>query len=149
MIARGIAYRCYCTEEELEAKRKIAEAENRPPHYDLKCWINRPRGTALGMLRDRHSAGYGVLRLCRSGYKVGPLFADSPEEAEHLFQALKARVPKGTPIYLDTPAANPAAVELAERYGMTVVFETARMYRGQSPDLPMDRVFGVTTFELG
>jgi len=41
LIARGIAYRCYCTEEELEAKRKIAEAENRPPHYDLKCWIER------------------------------------------------------------------------------------------------------------
>ncbi len=41
LIARGIAYRCYCTEEELEAKRKIAETENRPPHYDLKCWLNR------------------------------------------------------------------------------------------------------------
>ena len=41
LIARGIAYRCYCTEEELEAKRRIAEAENRPPHYDLKCWIDR------------------------------------------------------------------------------------------------------------
>jgi nondiscriminating glutamyl-tRNA synthetase len=41
LTARGIAYRCYCTEEELEVKRKIAEAENRPPHYDLKCWLNR------------------------------------------------------------------------------------------------------------
>jgi nondiscriminating glutamyl-tRNA synthetase len=41
LIARGVAYRCYCTEEELEAKRKQAEVENRPPHYDLKCWINR------------------------------------------------------------------------------------------------------------
>ncbi len=28
LLARGIAYRCYCTEEELEAKRKQAEAEN-------------------------------------------------------------------------------------------------------------------------
>lgn len=41
LLARGIAYRCYCTEEELEAKRKQAERENRPPHYDLKCWLNR------------------------------------------------------------------------------------------------------------
>ena len=41
LIVRGIAYRCYCTEEELEAKRKIAEAESRPPHYDLTCWLNR------------------------------------------------------------------------------------------------------------
>ena len=43
LIERGVAYRCYCTEEELEAKRKVAEAEGRPPHYDLKCW--RGRGT--------------------------------------------------------------------------------------------------------
>jgi nondiscriminating glutamyl-tRNA synthetase len=41
LLAKGVAYRCYCTEEELEAKRKQAEAEQRPPHYDLKCWFNR------------------------------------------------------------------------------------------------------------
>lgn len=38
LMARGIAYRCFCSEEELEAKRKLAEAEGRPPHYDLKCF---------------------------------------------------------------------------------------------------------------
>ena len=41
LIARDVAYRCYCSEEELEAKRKAAEAEGRPPHYDLKCWYAR------------------------------------------------------------------------------------------------------------
>jgi len=40
LIERGVAYRCYCSEEELEAKRKQAEAEGRPPHYDLTCWRN-------------------------------------------------------------------------------------------------------------
>jgi glutamyl-tRNA synthetase len=38
LMARGVVYRCFCSEEELEAKRKVAEAEGRPPHYDLKCW---------------------------------------------------------------------------------------------------------------
>jgi nondiscriminating glutamyl-tRNA synthetase len=51
LIAKGVAYRCYCTEEELEAKRKQAEAENRPPHYDLKCWLNR---------RDDDSVPYAI-----------------------------------------------------------------------------------------
>src|SRR5438552_3174798 len=41
LIARNVAYRCYCTEEELEQKRKAAEAAGRPPHYDLRCWITR------------------------------------------------------------------------------------------------------------
>jgi hypothetical protein len=38
---------------------------------------------------------------------------------------------------------------LAERHGMVVAFETARMYTGKVPDLPLRRLFGVTTFELG
>ena len=41
LLERGVAYRCYCSEEEFEAKRKQAELDGRPPHYDLKCWINR------------------------------------------------------------------------------------------------------------
>jgi len=51
LLSRGVAYRCYCTEEELEAKRKQAEAENRPPHYDLKCWYNRREDAAPHAIR--------------------------------------------------------------------------------------------------
>jgi hypothetical protein len=115
----------------------------------LRCWIDQPQSAALGMVRNRSLLGYGVVRRCRSGYKVGPLFADSPEFAERLFLALKAHVPEGDPIFLDTPQVNSAAVELAERHNMTVCFETARMYRGGAPELPIPRLFGVTTFELG
>lgn len=115
----------------------------------LKCWIDQPRSTALGIRRNRTLAGYGVLRICRSGYKIGPLFADSPELAEQLFLALKAHAPEGAPIFLDTPAVNSAAVDLVKRHNMIVAFETARMYTGKSPDLPVNRLFGVTTFELG
>lgn len=41
LVERGVAYRCYCSEESLEAKRKQAESEGRPPHYDLTCWSSR------------------------------------------------------------------------------------------------------------
>lgn len=34
LLAEGKAYPCFCTEEELEAKRVAAEAEGRPPQYD-------------------------------------------------------------------------------------------------------------------
>ena len=42
LLERGIVYRCFCTEEELEARRKTAEAEGRPPHYDLTCFRRSP-----------------------------------------------------------------------------------------------------------
>jgi ribosomal protein S18 acetylase RimI-like enzyme len=115
----------------------------------LQCWIAQPHRTALGIQRQGQLVAYGVLRPCRSGFKIGPLFADRPEWAETLFLALKAQATAGAPLYLDVPELNPAAVALAERQGMTVVFETARMYRGPAPELPIHRLFGVTTFELG
>ena len=36
-----------------------------------------------------------------------------------------------------------------EGYGLAPVFETARMYTGPIRLVRLDRVFGVTTFELG
>ena len=54
-----------------------------------------------------------------------------------------------TIFYLDTLEVNQAAIALAERYNMKVVFETARMYTGEKPDMPLNHLFGVTFFELG
>ncbi len=92
--------------------------------------------------------GYGVIRQCDDGFKIGPLFADTPEIADILFRALAGQA-KGQTIYLDTPEPNQAALDLAERYELSPVFETARMYKGPDPELPLTRTFGITTFELG
>ena len=104
---------------------------------------------ALALTGGDGLRGYAVGRPCRVGVKIGPLFADDPSVAQALFDALCASVPAGASLYLDVPEPNGAAVELARRAGMTVVFETARMYAGRAPDVPVERVFGVTTFELG
>ncbi|WP_116475197.1 GNAT family N-acetyltransferase [Zobellella maritima] len=121
--------------------------ESRPQF--LWCWLNQAGSSALGIRQDGKLAGYGVVRKCRSGYKIGPLFADTAELAEPLFLALQSRVPEGEPLFLDTPAANGAAIALARRHHMRVSFEAARMYRGQSPAVSIKRLFGVTSFELG
>jgi GNAT superfamily N-acetyltransferase len=115
----------------------------------LQSWIHQPESVALGIMHKGTFSGYGMIRLCRVGYKIGPLFADNPELAGDLFIALKSAVAAGKPIYLDVPETNRHAVALAEKHNMKVVFETARMYTGVFPDLPLDRLFGVTTFELG
>jgi len=115
----------------------------------LQAWVGQPGSTALAVLEAGELAGYGVLRPCRTGYKVGPLYADRPELAERLFAAFRARVPAGQPIFLDVPEVNADAVALAERHGMSRSFETARMYAGGEPPLPRDRLYGITSFEIG
>ena len=115
----------------------------------IKSWINQPDSYALGIMHNGKLAGYGVIRQCLSGYKIGPLYAESPVLAESLFLALKSRVKPSEPVYFDTPEVNQAAVALAERHNMFVSFETARMYTGEMPDIPLNHLFGVTSFEIG
>lgn len=114
----------------------------------LRQWIQRPGGHAYAAIKDGQIQGYTVMRPCRSGYKVGPLFADNPEIAEDLFHTVASQVP-GQALFLDVPENNPAAVQLAQRHDMKEVFGCAKMYLGPKPELPMGEIFGVTTFELG
>ena len=115
----------------------------------LNCWIHQPESYAVGYYQNGDLAGYGVIRTCRSGFKVGPLFADSPAIAETLWRALNTYPPEDSAIFLDIPDLNHEAADLVVRYKMSPVFETVRMYSGPFPDLPVERIFGITTFELG
>lgn len=117
------------------------------PHF-LDGWISQPDALALGCRRDGKLSGYGVVRRCREGCKIGPLFADDVQAAEALFTQL-ADFAAGGSLFLDVPENNPAAVELARRHQMVEVFGCARMYLGPPPVIAHEHVFGVTTFELG
>ena len=114
----------------------------------LDAWLAQPGTFGMAAVRDGRLAGYGVARTCRIGVKIGPLFADDEASAEAIFGGLSARV-GDQPLFLDVPESNEAARRLAERHGMTPVFETARMYAGAIPREPVERIYGVTTFELG
>lgn len=134
-------------DESLAAYNQPFFPVDRPAFF--KAWINQPESTALGILREGKLAGLGVIRKCRSGYKIGPLHADNREFAATLFEALVSSVASPAMIYLDVPEINAEAMALVENLRMTRVFETARMYTGPEPEMPLHRVFGVTSFEIG
>ncbi|MGD9817133.1 MAG: GNAT family N-acetyltransferase [Desulfomonilaceae bacterium] len=115
----------------------------------LRSWISVPGTLSFGVIRNDKLLGYGVIRQCREGFKVGPLFADDNAAARSLFNALTKDLDSGTAVFLDTPLVNTSALDLTHDYGMVEVFRTTRMYRGKQPLLPLHKWFGVTTFELG
>ena len=117
-------------------------------HRFLHCWRRREHREGIALVDNGAVRGYGVIRACRTGFKIGPLFADSPDIADLLFRGLTAKAP-GQPVFLDCPEPNQAAIDLATRYGLSPVFQTARMYRGAAPELPLSRMYGITTLELG
>lgn len=118
----------------------------------LQCWM------LAGAPAQRHSLvareagrlkGFGTIRKCRSGWKIGPLTASDPPSAAALFGALCALAPAGDEVTLDVPEANGHATELAQSAGLSPVFETARMYLATPPPIRHQCQYGITSFELG
>lgn len=119
-----------------------------PREAFLRTWIGTPGHVARVVTGGDGLRGLAVLRPCREGSKIGPLFAEDPVAARALFAALLAAAPTG-PVFLDLPEPNADALAMARDAGMAPAFETARMYAGAAPALPLHRVYGITSFELG
>jgi GNAT superfamily N-acetyltransferase len=114
----------------------------------LRAWINARGHIGRALMRDGKLAAWGVIRPCRRGHKIGPLIADDRTAAEAVLAALVAAA-GADEVFLDVPSVNRDALALAQGHGLAPVFETARMYTGAIRPVLLERVFGVTTFELG
>jgi GNAT superfamily N-acetyltransferase len=108
----------------------------------LNAWIAPPRAAWLAM-RDDEVAGYIVVRPCRMGQKIGPLFAKDLKAAIDLLGAIQGQV------QIDVPTDQTALLAELEGRGFAAQFETARMYRGSPRPISRDRIFAVTSLELG
>ncbi len=114
----------------------------------LTAWLEMKDSHSLIYNMGSQILGYGTIRPCQQGFKIGPLFATSGEIAEQLYCALSAKV-IGQVIFLDVPENNSAALSLAAKHKLRETFGCARMYLGAAPALDYSQTFGVTTFELG
>ncbi|MEU7061410.1 GNAT family N-acetyltransferase [Streptomyces sp. NPDC046197] len=114
----------------------------------LAHWLTAPGHRAVVRHCGERVTGYGVLRPGHDCLRIGPLFADTAEDAHALFAALTAKA-EGREIAIDVPDTNAAGIAIAREAGLTPSFETARMYTGPVRPYAHDRVFGVTTLELG
>jgi GNAT superfamily N-acetyltransferase len=115
----------------------------------LKSWISMPESFGLAATYCGKVTGYGVIRKCHVGYKIGPLFADTPQVALKLYESLSNQIAEGTEVILDVPEINGPAIKLAESFKLNKVFSTARMYSKTPPKIALDKIFGITTFEVG
>lgn len=127
--------------------------------YDIRCfgvprskfltsWLFMPESRTFKYVEDDQLKGFAMIRKVSIGYKICPLFAENPIVAEALYQAC-LNAAGDELVYIDIPVINKDATSLVEKYKATYVFECARMYYGNAPNMEIDKVFGITTFELG
>jgi hypothetical protein len=111
----------------------------------LKRWLAPPHN-AVVRTDDDKITGYGVLRQCREGYKIGGLFADSEASAISILESLASSASGN--VYIDVPAYQTGFIDFLVSVGLTPGFETTRMYLGHAP-ASSKHVFAITTLELG
>ncbi|MFC3322724.1 GNAT family N-acetyltransferase [Mesorhizobium cantuariense] len=118
-----------------------------PRRAFLQRWLQAPHH-GLAAISSHGTTGYAVARPCRSGFKIGPLFADDMAIALQLLDGL-AGACEGGDLHIDVPATKLDFIAALDAAGFAPTFTTTRMYKGLAPKLGLRRLFGVTTLELG
>lgn len=111
----------------------------------LARWLMPPH-LARVAVSNGAVTGYGVMRKCRSGWKIGGLSAIDDGTAAALVQHLAASADGD--IFIDVPAPRQQLIGFLLGSGLRPGFETTRMYLGKPIPLAPE-LFGVTTLELG
>ncbi len=97
--------------------------------------------------------GFGLIRPCVKGWRVGPLFANTPESAKIIFTKLLSVV-SDEKIIIDVPSANKFAQVFAEYFNLTAVSadDTEAMFTGNEPKQLLEHInenYGVFSLEIG
>lgn len=126
---------------------RLCQAEARANGYAkpafMKAWTqdtDSRRTFTLG-------TAFATVRRCGLGAKIGPLVADSLDDAKALLMAIAAARP-ADPFVIDVPDDQPELTELCKGWGMQASFNTARMYRGPAPETGPG-IRSIATLELG
>jgi GNAT superfamily N-acetyltransferase len=106
------------------------------------AWITSPQAAWVAT-QNGDVTGYMVARACRMGHKIGPLFAKDINTAVDLLGAFHGQV------QIDVPMYQVSLLSELEGRGFVRQFKTARMYRGTPRHISSERVFAVTSLELG
>lgn len=102
---------------------------------------------------DNVIQGYGIIRPCLTGYRIGPLIADSPEIAQCLLTKLLS-VSGSEPTIIDIPDCNPQGEQLMKSVGAArdKDYDTIAMIKGEVPPEYKGNIsknYGIFSLEIG
>lgn len=112
----------------------------------LQAWLT-DTPTRKTLVLGAEPRGFATIRACQTGHKIGPVIAATLPDAEALIRGVIHAV-EAKEVMIDVPDSCAPLMQFCEAQGMTVTFNTARMYRGPAPQTgPQLRT--IATMELG
>src|SRR5262249_47082235 len=114
----------------------------------LRAWIGSPSHVGRAIVMDGRLVAWGRNAVLPQRQEDRPVVCRRSQSRRSIAGGLLAAADVSE-IFLDIPSLNRDAIALAQDLRLAPVFETARMYTGEIPPLRLERLFGVTTLELG
>lgn len=138
--------------------KNIIEYDKSVFKYDreklLNCMLSMPQTfTVVSWEKEGGINGYGIIRPCETGFRIGPLYANDLDSAKSLCELLLAKIP-GQSIIIDIPTPNIFGSMFAEYFNLEPisVANTVAMFKEQEPtqmEQSAVKCYGVTSLELG
>lgn len=111
-------------------------------------WLGRNGMFGAGIVEGDRLDGFAIARPSKIGFKIGPFYARSPQQAGRLLDDLCSRI-AGQQVQVDAPDVNPDAEALFSARGWLPVFKCARLYLGAAPNANLGATYGVCSLEFG
>lgn len=129
----------------------------------LRSMLDNPNIFGVVCHKKNEVIGYGLVRPCLKGFRIGPIFADNAESAKSLGERLFDLIPGGEPVILDIPRPNPDAANANDHSKFIAYFDlrpapeantTAMIKKGKiseemSENLPDPRMHVRGSLEIG
>ena len=112
----------------------------------LQQWLDTDVTTTFLARCDGHVIGYGCIQPMEGGgYHVGPLFADRPHVGRVLFNKLALAVPEDAELGVEIASSQNLSQSLVAEHSFKHRSDSRRMYNRAVLDIPLDKVFFLTT----
>ncbi|EDV19944.1 hypothetical protein TrispH2_009722 [Trichoplax sp. H2] len=110
----------------------------------LSAWLMIGTANSFVYKIGDNIRGLGAIRKAQDGYRIGPLYAETPDIAITLFHRL-CQDYENCKITVECPASNADAKELVKKFKLDKVFQGSTMYSGELPKVNLNHIYGVIT----
>ena len=118
----------------------------------MTLWLSHDPTIKFASIKDNQGKliAVGIARQAQIGFRIGPLYADSLDNAQQIFCALAEQLQPNTKLMIDIPEANSHADHFIKQLGLASWgIECMRMYRGEAPQVAMEKIYGMCSLEIG
>lgn len=114
----------------------------------MRYWLSQTNAVGFAWQEGNKIVGYGLIRKAQTGFRIGPLYANSVHIASVLLQALLAQA-KDDKVSISMPEDTRMTQKITSEFNLRSGTRLQRMYSKRPIDLPIEHILGITNFTFG